>query len=237
MAKLGVNIDHIANIREARKAIHPDPIAAALIAEMAGADGITVHLRQDRRHIQDKDLRLLREIVKTRLNLEMCAEEEMLEIALSVQPEMVTLVPEKPDEVTTEGGLDLMQHKDLLAERIQILQSSGITVSLFIDPDLSQVKMAHKIKAGYIELHTGLYAAAGTTEKRTEELDRVRQAAKLAQKLLVGVNAGHDLNYRNVAPIAAIEQIEELNIGHNIIARAVFVGLEQAVKEMLALVK
>ncbi len=237
MTRLGVNIDHIANIREARKAIQPDPIVAAVIAEMAGADGITVHLRQDRRHIQDRDLKLLREVVKTRLNLEMCAEEEILEIALSVKPDMVTLVPEKANEVTTEGGLNVIQHKDLLVQRVHTLQASGIPVSLFIDPDLSQVKMARKVEASYIEIHTGLYAAAKTDTKRKEELDRVQQTAKMAKKLNLGVNAGHDLTYKNVVPIARIEEIEELNIGHNIVARAVFVGLEQAIKEMLALIR
>ena len=166
MVRLGVNIDHIANIREARKTIQPDTIAAAVIAEMAGADGITVHLRQDRRHIQDRDLRLLREIVQTRLNLEMCAEQEMMEIALSIKPDMVTLVPEKANEVTTEGGLDIIRQKEWLAQQIQTLQISEIPVSLFIDPDLSQVKTARKIEANFIEIHTGLYAAAKTSEQR-----------------------------------------------------------------------
>jgi len=237
MVRLGVNIDHIANIRQARKAIQPDPIAAAVIAEMAGADGITVHLRQDRRHIQDRDLRLLREILQTRLNLEMSAEQEMMEIALSIKPDMVTLVPEKADEVTTEGGLDVIGQKDWLAQQIQTLQISEIPVSLFIDPDLAQVKKARKIEANFIEIHTGLYAAAKTPKQQQEELERIELAAKLAKKFNMGVNAGHDLTYRNVTPIAAIEEIEELNIGHNIIARAVFVGLEQAIKEMLALVR
>lgn len=237
MKRLGVNIDHIANIRQARKAVQPDPIAAAVIAEVAGADGITVHLRRDRRHIQDRDLRLLREIVQTKLNLEMCADEEMVAIALSVKPDMVTLVPEKPNEVTTEGGLDIVQQKEALAQHVQTLQIAGIPVSLFIDPDLSQVKMVRKIEARYIELHTGLYAAARNPEQIKNELERVWQAAKLAKKLNLGVNAGHDLNYRNVRPIVAIEEIEELNIGHNIVARAVFVGLEQAIKEMLLLLR
>lgn len=237
MTRLGVNIDHVANIREARKATQPDPIVAAVIAEMAGADGITVHLRQDRRHIQDRDLRLLREIVKTRLNLEMCAEQEMIDIALAIKPDMVTLVPENPNEVTTEGGLDIERQKDVLTKRVQSLQACGIMVSIFIDPDPSQVKLARKIEANYVELHTGLYAAAKGQAHQAEELERVQQAAKLARKLNLGVNAGHDLNYRNVTPIAAIEEIEELNIGHNIVARAVFVGLEQAVREMLDLIR
>ncbi|MCL6584502.1 MAG: pyridoxine 5'-phosphate synthase [bacterium] len=237
MTRLGVNIDHVANIREARKTIQPDPIAAAVIVELAGADGITVHLRQDRRHIQDRDLRLLREIVQTRLNLEMCAEPEMIDIALAVKPDMVTLVPEKPNEVTTEGGLDIDRQKDILAQRVKTLQEAGIPVSIFIDPDLTQVKLARKIEANYVELHTGLYAAAKAPAHQQEELERIRQAAKLARKLNLGVNAGHDLTYRNVVPIVAIEEIEELNIGHNIVARAVFVGLEQAVREMLALIR
>lgn len=237
MTKLGVNIDHIANIREARKTVQPDTIAAAAIVEMAGADGITVHLRQDRRHIQDRDVRLLREVVQTRLNLEMSAEQEMIEIALITKPDMVTLVPEQPDEVTTEGGLDIERQKDILAQRVQTLKASGMTVSIFIDPDLSQVKMARKIEADYVELHTGLYAAARTKDQHKDEWERIQQAAKMARKLNLGVNAGHDLTYRNVMPIAAIDEIEELNIGHNIVARAVFVGLEQAVREMIALVR
>jgi len=237
MVRLGVNIDHIANIRQARKAIQPDPIAAAVIAEMAGADGITVHLRQDRRHIQDRDLRLLREILQTSLNLEMSAEQEMIEIALSIKPDMVTLVPEKDNEVTTQGGLDVIGQKDWLAQQIQTLQISEIPVSLFIDPDLAQVKNARKIGADCIEIHTGLYAAAKTPKQQQEELEKIEQAAKLAKKFTMGVNAGHDLTYRNVTPVLAIQEIEELNIGHNIIARAVFVGLEQAIKEMIALVR
>ena len=237
MVRLGVNIDHIANIRQARKAIQPDPIAAAVIAEMAGADGITVHLRQDRRHIQDRDLRLLREVVQTHLNLEMSAEQEMMEMALRIKPDMVTLVPEKADEVTTQGGLNVIGQKDWLAQQIQTLQISEIPVSLFIDPDLGQVKKARKIGADCIEIHTGLYAAAQTPKQQQEELEKIEQAAKLAKKFTMGVNAGHDLTYRNVTPIVAIEEIEELNIGHNIIARAVFVGLEQAIKEMIALVR
>lgn len=237
MTRLGVNIDHVANIREARKATQPDLIAAAVTVEMAGADGVTVHLRQDRRHIQDRDLRLLREIVQTRLNLEMCAENEMIDIALAVKPDMVTLVPEKPNEVTTEGGLDIERQKDVLAQRVKTLRESGITVSIFIDPDLAQIKLARKIDAQCVELHTGLYAAAMPPAHQGEELERIQQAARLAKKLNLGVNAGHDLTYRNVTPIAAIEEIEELNIGHNIVARAVFVGLEQAVKEMLALIR
>ncbi|MEW5803492.1 MAG: pyridoxine 5'-phosphate synthase [bacterium] len=237
MTKLGVNIDHVANIREARKAVQPDPITAAVIVEMAGADGITVHLRQDRRHIQDRDLRLLREIVKTRLNLEMCAEQEMIDIALKIRPDMVTLVPEKANEVTTEGGLDISRQKEVLSRRIQSLQTSGMRVSIFIDPDLTQVNLAREVGADYIELHTGLYAAAKTEKSRKDELERIRQAARAAASLDLGVNAGHDLTYQNVTPIAAIEEIEELNIGHNIVARAVFVGLEQAVREMLALIR
>lgn len=236
MPKLGVNIDHIANIRQARMAAEPDPIAAAIIAEMAGADGITVHLRHDRRHIQDRDLRLLRQVIHTRLNLEMAATDEMVNIALEVKPDMVTLVPEKEDEVTTEGGLDVTSQMSEIATSTAALKQGGIKVSMFIDPDTSQIKDSHKAGADYIEIHTGIYAAAKDPEDEEREFDRIRQAAKLAKKLKMGVNAGHDLTYRNVQRIVEIKEIEELNIGHNIIARAVFVGLETAVREMIDLI-
>ena len=236
MPKLGVNIDHIANIRQARMAVEPDPIAAAIIAEMAGADGITVHLRHDRRHIQDRDLRLLRQVIHTRLNLEMAATDEMVNIALEVKPDMVTLVPEKENEVTTEGGLDVTSQMSEIATSTAALKQGGIKVSLFIDPDTSQIRDSHKAGADSIEIHTGIYAAAKAPEDEEREFDRIRQAAKLAKKLKMGVNAGHDLTYRNVQRIVEIEEIEELNIGHNIIARAVFVGLENAVREMIDLI-
>jgi pyridoxine 5-phosphate synthase len=236
MPRLGVNIDHIANIREARKAIEPDPIAAAVMSEMAGADGITVHLRQDRRHIQDRDLRLLRQIVHTSLNLEMAASEEMIKIALEVKPDMVTFVPEKPDEVTTEGGLDVASQVEEIAKSIKALQKGEIRVSLFIDPDMDQVKASHKAGSDCIEIHTGIYAAAKDPQKMHQEWERIREAAKLASKFKMGVNAGHDLTYRNVKKIVEIKEIRELNIGHNIVARAVFVGLERAVREMKHLI-
>ena len=235
MPRLGVNIDHIANIREARKTTVPDPVYAAVIVEMAGADGITIHLRQDRRHIQDRDLRLLRQIVHTSLNLEMAAIEEMVKIALDVKPDMVTLVPERSDEVTTEGGLDVAAQIEDISKSIESLQRGGIKVSLFIDPDTEQVKSSHKAGADFVEIHTGIYAAAKGPEKEQYEWNRIKEAAKLAAKLKMGVNAGHDLTYRNVRKIVEIPEIQELNIGHNIVARAVFVGLERAVREMKAL--
>jgi pyridoxine 5-phosphate synthase len=236
MPRLGVNIDHIANIREARKATEPDPISAAVIAEIAGADGITVHLRQDRRHIQDRDLYLLRQIVHTSLNLEMAATEEMIKIALEVKPNMVTLVPERPNEVTTEGGLDVVSQPEAFVESITTLKKGGIHVSLFIDPDKSQVNASHKAGADYVEIHTGIYAAAKDSQERQKEWERIRDAAKLATKLKMGVNAGHDLTYRNVKKILEIKEIQEMNIGHNIVARAVFVGLEKAIREMKEIV-
>ncbi|MGA1825772.1 MAG: pyridoxine 5'-phosphate synthase [bacterium] len=236
MARLGVNIDHIANIRQARLAKEPDPIAAAVIVQMAGADGLTIHLRHDRRHIQDRDVRLLKEVIQIPLNLEMAGTDEMVKIAVTERPDMVTLVPEKPNEVTTEGGLDVIANQKNLQDIISALKGEGIRCSIFIDPDQTQVEMAKNLDADCIELHTGIYAAALEAEKIETELKRIAAAAKLADRLGMVVNAGHDLTYRNVASIVAIEEITELNIGHNIIARAVFVGLEQAVKEMLYLV-
>jgi len=237
MPRLGVNIDHIANIRQARKAIEPDPIAAAVIAELAGAEGITVHLRQDRRHIQDRDVRLLRQVVHTGLNLEMAATGEMLSIALEVRPDTVTLVPERPDEVTTQGGLDVASQEQGIAEAIMRLKGGGIRVSLFIDPDPVQVKASHRAGADCIEIHTGIFAAAVEDGDRTREWERIRDAAKLGAKLKMRVHAGHDLTYRNVRRIVEIKEIEELNIGHNIVARAALVGLEGAVREMVELLR
>ena len=237
MVKLGVNIDHVATIRQARFTKYPDIIGAAGIVEDAGADGITVHLREDRRHIQDKDVYLLRKKIKTRLNLEMAVSEPIVKIALKVKPDSSCLVPEKRRELTTEGGLDVYGQKSKVKKVVKRLKKKGIIVSLFIDPEEKQVKAAKEVGADYVELHTGLYAAAKTKDQHKDELERVQQAAKMARKLSLGVNAGHDLTYRNVVPIAAIDDIEELNIGHNIVARAVFVGLEQAVREMIALVR
>jgi len=234
--KLGVNIDHVATVREARKAQEPDPIAAAILAELGGADGITVHLRMDRRHIKERDLKLLKEVVKVRLNLEMAATEEMINIALNVKPDQVTLVPERPDEVTTEGGLNLLGKEDKIKEVVQKLRASGIRVSIFIDPDPAQVKAAKEVGADAIEINTGLYAEARGDEVE-KEYEKILEAAKLAQNIGLGLNAGHGLNYRNVKPIASIAGMQELNIGHSIVARAVLVGMERAVREMKELIE
>lgn len=237
MARLGVNIDHVATIRQARGGIEPDPVTAAAIAELAGADGITIHLREDRRHIQDRDLKLLRETVKTRLNLEMAATREMIDIALSVKPDICTLVPEKRQELTTEGGLDVRIHMQHISEAIELLQEGDIPVSLFIDPDPDQIKAADKAGADYIEIHTGAFAEARNWKGQEPELIKIENAVKLAQKLGLGVNAGHGLNYANIKKMAAIRGIEEYNIGHSIISRAVLVGLDRAVREMVDLIK
>lgn len=237
MAKFGVNIDHVATIRQARGGVEPDPVAAAAIAEFAGADGITVHLREDRRHIQDRDLRLLRQTVKTKLNLEMAATDEMVGIALSVKPDMCTLVPERRQELTTEGGLDVRVGMQALADAIGRLQDGGIVVSLFIDPDADQVKASSKVGADYIEIHTGTFAEAREWKKEQAELERIENAIKLGTKLGLGINAGHGLNYTNVRKVAALGGIEEFNIGHSIISRAVFTGLDRAVRDMVDLVK
>lgn len=237
MARLGVNIDHVATIRQARGGAEPDPVAAAAIAELAGADGITIHLREDRRHIQDRDLRLLRQTVKTRLNLEMAATEEMVGIALSVKPDMCTLVPEKRQELTTEGGLDVRLHLDAVKGAVEKLQDGGLIVSLFIDPDPDQIKAADKTGADYIEIHTGAFADAPDWKSEQEELKKIENAIKLAGKLGLGINAGHGLNYHNIRKVAALGGIEEYNIGHSIISKAVLVGLDQAVRDMVDLVK
>jgi len=237
MVRLGVNVDHIATQREARKGKLPDPIAAAVLAEMAGANGIVCHLREDRRHIKDKDLYLLKEVVKTHLNMEMAPTDEMMKIATEVVPDMVTLVPERREEVTTEGGLDVISNFEYLEEAITILRANNIVVSLFIDPEINQVKAAARVKTDYVELHTGNYASAETLNRVADELERIRSMATAANKLGLGVSAGHGLNYQNVREVAAISPIEELNIGHSIIAKAVMVGMERAVREMLDLMK
>jgi len=228
---LGVNIDHVATVRQARRTVEPDPVAAAVFAELAGADGITVHLREDRRHIQDRDVQLLRQTVQTHLNLEMAATEAMVTIALAIQPDYITLVPERREEVTTEGGLNVAQQKDRLEGVVQTLQGAGIPVSLFIDPDPSQVEASAAIQAEFIELHTGRYAEAKGTAQ-TAELQQLAQSLSQAKALGLRVNAGHGLTYQNVHPIAQLEGIEELNIGHSIISRSILVGLERAVREM-----
>ena len=230
--RLGVNIDHVASVRQARRVPDPDPVPAAILAELGGADGITVHLRSDRRHIQDRDVEILRQVVKTRLNLEMAATQEMLKIALTVKPHQVTLVPERREEITTEGGLDVVLNSVQLKPAVKMLEEGGIRVSLFVDPDLEQVKESHRIDAHAIEINTAAYADAREDQGREAALRKVVDAARLGRKLGLAVHAGHGLTYENVRAVAALPEISELNIGHNIVARAVLVGMERAVREM-----
>ncbi len=232
MLTLGVNIDHVATIRQARQAVEPDPIAAAVLAELAGADGITAHLREDRRHIQDRDVRLLRETVSTHLNLEMAATAEMVSIALNLQPDYVTLVPEKRTEVTTEGGLDVAGQLENLKKVVDQLQSAHIPVSLFVDADSAQIQASQASGAQFIELHTGCYANASDPFSVSKELEHLRQGCAEAISLDLRVNAGHGLTYRNVYPVAILPGMEELNIGHSIISRSVLVGIDRAIREM-----
>jgi pyridoxine 5-phosphate synthase len=229
---LGVNIDHIATIRQARRTVEPDPVAAAAIVELAGADGITVHLREDRRHIQDRDVQILRQTVRSHLNLEMAATDEMVAIALSVQPDYVTLVPEKREEVTTEGGLDIAGQASRMAKIVETLQAAGIPVSLFIDPDADQIKASADSGTKFIELHTGRYAETRKPHEQAPELAALHKGCELAIELGLRVNAGHGLTYWNVYPVAQLPGMEELNIGHSIISRAALVGLDRAVREM-----
>lgn len=238
MAKrLGVNVDHVATLRQARKATYPDPVTAAALAELAGAGQITIHLREDRRHIQDRDLRILRETCQTLLNLEMAATQEMLKIAYEYKPDVATLVPERREELTTEGGLDVAGQREALTKFVKNLKDGDIVVSLFIDPDLDQVRASHKVNADRVELHTGRYCEARTEQDRARELSRIVDAAKSAAKLGMGVAAGHGLHYENVRDIVRIAEIDELNIGHAIVARAVLVGFERAVREMVELLR
>ncbi len=237
MAKLGLNVDHIATVRQARGGAEPDPVAAAAIGELAGAEGITIHLREDRRHIQDRDLELLRRTIKTKLNLEMAATQEMVRIALQIKPEQVTLVPEKRQELTTEGGLDVILNLKAITDAVKRLRDNGICVSLFMDPDQEQIKAANKTGADYIEIHTGSFAEAFGTAGMGHELEKIDTAIKLAAKVGLGINAGHGLNYVNIKPVAALGGIEEYNIGHSIISRAVLVGLDRAVRDMVDLIK
>lgn len=232
MPTLGVNIDHIATIRQARRTVEPDPIAAAVLAELAGADGITAHLREDRRHIQDRDIQLLRQTVRTHLNLEMAATDEMVAIALDVKPDYVTLVPERREEVTTEGGLDVAGQPDRLHQVVTTLQDAGIPVSLFIDADATQIQASAAIGAKFIELHTGPYAEAKDEPSQERELQVLTTGCEQAIALGLRVNAGHGLTYWNVYPVACIRGMEELNIGHTIVSRAALVGMERAVREM-----
>ena len=237
MPVLHVNIDHIATLREARKIFEPDPIYAAVLCELNGAEGITVHLREDRRHIQERDLKILRMTVKTVLNLEMAATDEMVEIALRYSPHMVTLVPEKREEITTEGGLDVITHFTRIKDVVLKLNDGGVPVSLFINPDKEVVKKSQETGSQYIELHTGKYCGGKNKESQLKEWQSLNSAAIYAQEIGLLVNAGHGLNYRNVVPVAAIKGIRELNIGHSIISHSIFVGIPEAVRKMIKLIK
>lgn len=237
--KLGVNIDHVATVRQARLAKEPDLVRAAVYAEKAGADGITIHLREDRRHIQDRDVIVLRQILTSRMNLEMATSEDIVDLALEVVPDMVTLVPEKREELTTEGGLNILEEgiKDKTEKAIKRLKEKNIPISLFVDAKREVMKVAKEIGAEYVEIHTGKYADATSEAERKEELKNIEDAVKAARALNLKVNAGHGLDYKNVEDIAKIKDIVELNIGHSIIARSIFVGLEEAVMEMKELIK
>ncbi len=237
MAKLAVNVDHVATIRQARRVDEPDPVLAAAIAELAGAEGIIIHLREDRRHIQDRDLEILRKTVKTQLNLEMAATDEMVGIAMEVKPDVVTFVPEKRAELTTEGGLDVLFNKEKLKEMIEELKQVGIKMSLFIDPDLEQVKASHRLGANVVEIHTGSYCDSRLVQEIDKEFNRIEDAVMLSSKLGLEVRAGHGLDYRNIQRILTLKDIEEYSIGHSIIARTVIVGMERAVREMVELIK
>lgn len=232
MVELGVNIDHVATVRQARRTVEPDPVAAAVLAELGGADSITVHLREDRRHIQDRDVRVLAETIRTKMNFELSCAQEIVQIALSVRPYQATLVPEKRQEVTTEGGLDLRPKGPELLRAIASLKDSGILVSLFIDPDQEQVRMAKELGAHAVELHTGQYAEARRGVEQDHQLKRLENASRCVNDMGLKLHAGHGLTYQNVRPIAAIAGMRELNIGHSIISRAVLVGIKQAVEEM-----
>ncbi len=230
--RLAVNIDHIASIREARKTDEPDPVAAAVICELAGAQGITVHLRGDRRHIQDRDVELLKKTVTTHLNIEMAATSEMIRIAQTIKPHQVTLVPERKDEITTEGGLDVVLHAGNVEKAVSQLLDARIDVSIFVDPDLEQIRQCHKLKAPKVEINTGKFADAWKSGNWPAELEKIATAARAAKKLGLKVYAGHGLTYRNIDAIATVPEIEELNIGHAIVAQALFIGWTNAVKEM-----
>ena len=237
MPELGVNVDHVATIRQARKTVEPDPVWAAVKAELAGAMGITIHLREDRRHIQDRDLYVLKQTTQVKLNLEMAATDEMTNIAIDAHPDQVTLVPEKREELTTEGGLNLLGDREGIQKSIDALQAAGIEVSLFIDPDPKQIATANELGVDAVELHTGCYADARTGEEVDQEYERLEEASLLVQQQGLLLHMGHGLTYRNVKPIADIPGVAELNIGHSIVARAVIVGFEEAVREMVALVQ
>ena len=232
-----LNVDHVATLRNARGETQPDPVTAALIAEQAGVDGIVFHLREDRRHINERDVRLLRELVTTKLDFEMAAVPEIIKIACDVGPELATLVPEKRQELTTEGGLNVIDNVAIIRETIKELNDSDIAVSIFTEPDIPQIDASAEVGADYIEIHTGVFANALTEEEQFDELERIRGAAKHAKKLGLGVNAGHGLDYQNIKIFRELDDIDEVSIGHSIIARAVIVGIEEAVKEMIRLIK
>lgn len=236
MIKLGVNIDHVATVRQARRTTEPDPVWAAAMAELGGADQITVHLREDRRHIQDRDLRVLADTVNVKLNLECACIDEMLQIACDTKPHQVCLVPEKREEVTTEGGLDIVGNRDRVASAISQLHEAGIFVSLFIDPDQRQIEACKELGGDAVELHTGTYANQSTDQNRDRELAKIVEGARMAVECGLRLDAGHGLTYSNVQPIAAIESMAELNIGHSIVARSIFVGFQAAVREMKILI-
>jgi pyridoxine 5-phosphate synthase len=236
MPQLGVNIDHVATVRQARRTCEPDPVWAAALAEMGGADGITIHLREDRRHISDRDLQILRQTVTVKLNLEMACEPEILAIACNVKPDQVTLVPEKREEITTEGGLDICGQRDRVARAADRLREAGISVSLFLDPDPRQIEAAARLAVDAVELHTGQYALATPGPAQQKELEILKQVGAAIRQAGLTLHAGHGLTYRNVRPVAALDEMHELNIGHSIVARAIMVGFEEAVREMKRLV-
>jgi len=235
--KLAVNVDHFATIREARRSNEPEPILAALLAEQAGAEGVVCHIRGDRRHIKERDLKLFKEAVKTKLNIEMAATEEMKRIALEIQPDVVSLVPERPEELTTEGGLDVISNEKHLGPHIKELQKAGIKVSIFVDPDLKQIDTCRKLGVNLIEINTGKYADLKPGEERDKALDEIKKAAEHGHKLGLEVHAGHGLDYKNVLPVAAIPEITEFSIGFAIVARSAIVGVERAVREMVSLIE
>jgi pyridoxine 5-phosphate synthase len=235
--RFSLNVDHIATLRNARGETQPDPVSIALQAELAGVDGIVVHLREDRRHINERDVRLLRELITTKLDLEMAATPEIIKIACDVGPELATIVPEKRQELTTEGGINVIDNISLLKDTISELHNHDIEVSLFIEPDINHIDASAEINSDFIEIHTGIFANAVSEEEQFDELERIRIAVKHAKKLGMGVNAGHGLNYQNIKIFREIKDIDELSIGHSIIARATFVGISAAVKEMIQLIK
>lgn len=237
MARLAVNVDHVATVRQARGIEEPDPVLAAGLAELAGAEGIICHLREDRRHIQDRDLSILRRTVKTKLNLEMAAVPEMIEVALQTRPDLVTLVPEKRQELTTEGGLNVLSNMDQYKKAVDRMKPEGIMVSFFVDPDPVQVRAARECGGDIVEIHTGHYSEARTENEANRRMDAIRRGVESAQEQGLRISAGHGLNYTNIKPFKALPQIEEYSIGHSIVARAVLVGFERAVREMIELVK